>query len=52
MEQRTNPKKNYLKEATVTVGICYVNARAEDIIKAVAEKIGRGNVLAVRPQTE
>ncbi len=52
MEQRTNPKKNYLKEATVTVGICNVNARAEDIIKVVAEKIGRENVLAVRPQTE
>lgn len=51
MEQRrTNPKKNYLKEATVTVDICNVNARAEDIIKVIAEKIGRGNILAVRPK--
>ncbi|XP_058604424.1 uncharacterized protein LOC131522749 [Onychostoma macrolepis] len=41
MEQRrTNLKKNYLKEVTVTVDICNVNARAEDIIKAIAGKIG------------
>lgn len=47
-QRRTNAKKNYLKKATVTVDICTVNARAEDIIKAIAEKIGRGNVLLIR----
>ncbi|XP_043089576.1 uncharacterized protein LOC122335827 [Puntigrus tetrazona] len=49
-QKRNNSKKDYLKEATVTVDICNVNARAEDIIKAVTEKVGKGNVLAVRPK--
>ncbi|KAI2644455.1 hypothetical protein H4Q32_028425 [Labeo rohita] len=43
-------QKDYLKEATVSVDISNVNARAVDIIKAVTEKIGKGNILEVRPK--
>lgn len=51
IKQRNNKtKKDYLKEATVSVDISNVNTRAEDIIKAVTGKIGKGNILAVRPK--
>ncbi|XDV21823.1 hypothetical protein PO909_026843 [Leuciscus waleckii] len=44
-------KRVYAKEATVTVDLTDVSdARAEDIIKAVTEKIGDGKILAVRPK--
>lgn len=43
-------KKDYLKEATVTVNTSNANIKAEDIIKAVTEKIGMGKILAVRPK--
>lgn len=34
----------------MTVDISNINARAEDIIKAITEKIGIGKILAVRPK--
>lgn len=44
-------KRVYAKEATITVDLTDVSdARAEDIIKAVTEKIGDGKILAVRPK--
>lgn len=50
-DKRTNKAKmDHLKEATVSVDISKVNARAEDIIKAVTERIGKGNILAVIPK--
>ncbi|KAK9969897.1 hypothetical protein ABG768_028038 [Culter alburnus] len=48
---RESGKRVYLKEATVTVELGQVkDARAADIIKAVAERIGEGKILAVRPK--
>ena len=44
-------ERKYLKEATVIVSTENVSGvRAEDIIKAISEKIGSGKVLAVRPR--
>lgn len=49
--RKENMKRVYAKEATVTVDLTEVRgARAEDIIKAVIEKIGVGKILAVRPK--
>ncbi|KAL0147139.1 hypothetical protein M9458_057663 [Cirrhinus mrigala] len=43
--------RKYLKEATVIVNVEDADeARAVDIIKAVAEKIGEGKILALRPR--
>lgn len=40
-DKRSNKAKmDYLKEATVSVDILNVNARAENIIKEVTERIG------------
>ncbi|XP_016318821.1 uncharacterized protein LOC107670656 [Sinocyclocheilus anshuiensis] len=42
-------ERKYLKEATVIVEVDKVNGvRAEDVIKAVSERIGGGKILAVR----
>lgn len=44
-------KRMYKKEATITVDLRdEKEVRAMDIIKAVAEKIGEGKILAVRPK--
>lgn len=44
-------KRIYSKEATVIVDLTELrDARAEDIIKAVNEKVGGGKILAVRPR--
>lgn len=44
-------ERKYLKEATVIVEVEKVNdVKAEDIIKAVSERIGGGKILAVRPR--
>ncbi len=44
-------KRNYSKEATVIVDMTdHRDARAEDIIKAVNDRIGGGKILAVRPR--
>lgn len=41
----------YSKEATVIVNLTEMrDARAEDIMKAVNERLGRGKILAVRPR--
>ncbi|XP_051568352.1 uncharacterized protein LOC127449159 [Myxocyprinus asiaticus] len=43
--------RKYLKEATLIVNVDGANdAKAEDIIKAVTERIGGGTILAVRPR--
>lgn len=49
-QRQINQKKNYLKEATVTVDTSNGNVRAEDVIKVVTETIGKGEILAVRPK--
>jgi len=47
--RKESMKRVYVKEATVTVDLTEVRgAKAEDIIKAVTEKIGVGKILAVR----
>lgn len=44
-------ERKYLKEATVIVEVDKVNGvKAEDVIKAVSERIGGGKILAVRPR--
>ncbi len=44
-------KRIYSKEATVIVDMTdHRDARAEDIIKAVNERIGGGKIFAVRPR--
>ncbi len=44
-------KRIYSKEATVIIDMAeQSDARAEDIIKAVNERIGGGKILAVRPR--
>lgn len=44
-------RRVYLKEATITIDVAEVqNGGAEDIIKAIAEKVGEGKILAVRPK--
>jgi len=49
--RKESMKRVYAKEATVTVDLTEVRgAKAEDIIKAVTEKIGVGKILAVRPK--
>ncbi|KAL0151650.1 hypothetical protein M9458_053052 [Cirrhinus mrigala] len=49
--RKDNGKRIYLKEATVTVEIGQAKeVRAIDVIKAVAERIGDGRILAVRPK--
>lgn len=50
-ERREAVKRVYKKEATVIVDLLNVqDARAEDIIKVIAEKIGVAKILAVRPK--
>lgn len=48
-ENKTENKRNYAKEATVTVDMGEINVgKAEDLIKAVAGKVGVSKILAVR----
>lgn len=51
-EMKDNEKqKQYSKDATVIVNVTEVrDRRVEDVIKAVIEKVGLSNVLAVRPR--
>ncbi len=50
-ENKTENKRNYAKEATVTVDMGEINVgKAEDLIKAVAGKVGVSKILAVRPK--
>jgi hypothetical protein len=46
-----NSERKYLKEATVIVNVeNVIEVRAEDIIKAVTELCGHGEILALRPR--
>ncbi|KAI2645343.1 Cellular nucleic acid-binding protein [Labeo rohita] len=49
--RRVLEKRKYLKEATVIINVEITNdAKAVDVIKAEAEQIGEGKILAVRPR--